>query len=148
MKGDALPGALPPAFRLSPMSTTCTERDTQCCEEVLQRVAADLSMIAARDFVLESLTAERANERAAGRDEVHISFRLSLERGGETRFGCLLVPLADAISLACYLLMIPDESVEGRRLATDLDETTKDALLEVGSFIGSAADAALRASSK
>lgn len=126
------------------MSTTCTEAEALLVEEVLQRIAADLSMITDRELVIGEAKVKKMNERPAGRGRVHISFRLGFEQAGELHHGCVLLPLAEAISLACFLMMVPDEGVTGKRKLTTLDETIKDAMLEVGNFIGGAADAALR----
>lgn len=126
------------------MTATCNEKETLLVEEVLQRIAADLSMITDRELVVGQSRVNRCSERPAGEDQVHISFRIAFEQGDQLRHGCVLMPLPDAISLACYLMMVPDENIEDRRALEDLDETTKDALLEVGNFIGGAADAALR----
>lgn len=126
------------------MTATGTEKETQLVEEILQRIAADLSMITDRELVIGQSQVERCTARPAGEGVVHISFRIAFEQGDELRHGCVLVPLPEAISLACYLMMVPDENIQDRRGLDDLDETTKDALLEVANFIGGAADAALR----
>lgn len=126
------------------MSTTCTEVEVALVEEILQRVAGDLSMITDRELVIGTASVSKATQRPAGRGKVHISFRLGIEQDGRLHHGCILLPLAEAISLACFLMMVPDEGVTGKRKMTTLDETIKDAMLEVGNFIGGAADAALR----
>ena len=74
----------------------------------------------------------------------HISFRLEFRKGEETSQGCVLVPLPDAISVASYLMVLPDASVQKRRESTDLDRSTKDALLEVSNFLGGSADQVLQ----
>ncbi|MEO6711302.1 MAG: hypothetical protein ABI054_00100, partial [Planctomycetota bacterium] len=63
---------------------------------------------------------------------------------GKLLYGALLVPLPDAITLACFLLAVPDDAVEAKRKLTDLDQPTKDAMLEIANFIGGATDGALR----
>lgn len=128
------------------MTAVCTESETQLVSEVLHRIAADLSMITDRDLRVEVQEVEKLTERPAGKGKIHISFRLGIEQADGLKHGCLLLPLPDAISLACYLMMVPDDSVKGKRSLKDIDETIKDAMLEVGNFIGGAADAALRES--
>ncbi len=128
------------------MSEACTASEAQLIEEILHRIASDLSMITDRELAVNVKSVEKQNERPAGKGKVHISFRLGFEQEDAVRHGCLLIPLADAISLACYLMMVPDDGVKGKRSLKDLDETLKDAMLEVGNFIGGAADAALRES--
>ena len=75
---------------------------------------------------------------------IHISFKLHVETGQGRLHGCLLVPLPDAISLACYVLEIPDGAIESRRRLDELDESMKDAMLEIGNFVGGSVEAALR----
>lgn len=80
---------------------------------------------------------------------MHVSYRLRMtisDSGGEPTesWGCPLLPLPESISLACYLLMVPDDAVAGHRSDKDLDEITKDAVMEVGNFMGGAVDGCLR----
>ena len=121
-----------------------SEEEVEVVEETLQRVASDLSMIADRTLDLSSIKVKRATKRAIGRDRIHISFKLGIKTEKGNFHGCILVPLPDAISLACYLMMVPDDGVLSKRSDQTLDSTTKDAMLEVGNFIGGAADAAFR----
>lgn len=118
--------------------------DALLVEETFQRIAGDLGMIADRPIEVSNVTTERATKRAAGRDVVHVSFKLGIQHEDSIAHGALLVPLPDAITLACYLMMIPDESVKTKRAMTTLDAGIKDALMEVGNFVGGATDAALR----
>ncbi|MFT7485995.1 MAG: hypothetical protein ACI9F9_001848 [Candidatus Paceibacteria bacterium] len=126
------------------MSSYGSEREVQLVEELFQRIGSDISMITDRDLVVGTSTVAKETERPAGKGRVHISFRLGFEQGGELHHGCLLFPLPDAISLACYLMMIPDDGVKSKRTLKAIDESIKDAMLEVGNFIGGAADAAMR----
>ena len=116
---------------------------------LLGRVGEDLGQICDQDVVLALRLVEEQAERAAGADKVHISFRLRFRDqripGAPTdRWGTLLLPLAEAVSLACSLLMVPDEAVATHRRSVNLDETTKDAVMEVGNFVGGGVDACLR----
>jgi hypothetical protein len=125
--------------------TTCTEQQTQLSEEILARISSDLSMITDREFKIEEMNCELTDQRAVGKDKIHISFKLGFQsEDGDVQHGCIIMPLADAISLACFLMMVPDDGVKTKRAVTDLDESLKDALIEVSNFIGGAADAALR----
>lgn len=125
--------------------TTATEQQTQLSEEILARISSDLSMITDREFKLGAMQCDLSTERAVGKDRIHISFKLGFQsEDGTVRHGCILMPLADAISLACFLMMVPDDGVKAKRAVTDLDEALKDALIEVSNFVGGAADAALR----
>lgn len=113
-------------------------------EETFQRLAGDLGMIADRPIQVQSVSVERAQQRAVGRGSVHISFKLGFQYGGAIRHGALLVPLAEAITLGCYLMMVPDDGVRSKRSMQSIDAGLKDALMEVGNFVGGATDAALR----
>lgn len=128
------------------MSVPGTEDDLRCVDEVLQRIASDLSMIADRNIQMnaDSLEVERLAERAVGAGQVHVSFKLGFQKSGASSHGCLLIPLPDAISLASYMMMVDDEGVRAKREIDTLDDLTKDAMMEVGNFVGGAADAALR----
>jgi hypothetical protein len=119
-------------------------RELELAGSVLARIAADLSMIVDRDLLLEDVRIERLDQRPAGAGQVHISFKLEIEHRGETSPGCVLVPLPDAISLAGYMMMLPDEVVSAARARTTLDHALKEALLEVGKFLAGACDAVLR----
>ena len=129
---------------MSDVATNTTPELAQV-EEVFRRIAGDLAMIADRSLTIDSFRLECAQARAAGQGETHISFKLGLQHKGRVAHGCLLVPLPDAIALACYLMMISDDLVKSKRASTTLDAATKDALLEVGGFIAGATDGALRA---
>jgi len=123
-------------------TTTLDEREL--AQHILTRMAADLSMIIDRDLVFERASVERATQRAAGNGAVHISFKLGLDIAGEARQGCLLLPLPEALALAGFMMMLPDEVVGRERGRTELDSSFKEALLEVGKFLAGACDAVLR----
>jgi hypothetical protein len=128
----------------APAGQQVSDADQRVLETVLRRIADDLSLVIDRPLTLEQPECKRLTKRVAGRGRVHISFKIAFTRGSQVRYGCLLVPLPDAIAVACYLMMVPDEGVRGRRGAVELDKATKDAMVEVDNFIGGATDAALR----
>ncbi len=103
--------------------------------ELVQRVATDLSMIIEREVRVLSCDVRRAEERAAGAGVVHISLKQAYRHGERTAQGCLLVPLPDALTLAGFFLMLPNDVVEAQRALSTVDAATKDALLEVASFV-------------
>ena len=123
----------------------CTTEQVECVEEIFQRIASDLSMIADRELTVGEIETAVEGTRPAGKSKIHISFRLGFQGPKGTQHGCLLVPLPDAISLACCLMMVPGDVVKSNRSLKTLDGTTKDAMLEVGNFICGATDSALRA---
>lgn len=124
--------------------TMQTVSEHELVRELLGRMAADLSMIVDREIHVGEPTVTRELRRAEGRSRIHISFKLGFQTPEGRMHGCLLVPLPDAISLAAYLMMVPDDTVRSHRNVTSLDRTTKEAMLEVGNFIGGAADAVVR----
>jgi hypothetical protein len=80
-----------------------------------------------------------------GEGSIHLSFKLLFSgANGLDAEGCVLVPLPDAISLARYLMMFPESEVAVQRDDTELDSSTKDAMLELGNFIGAAVNESLR----
>lgn len=117
----------------------------QAIEEIFERITSDLSMLADREIAVKQLAVERHGARPAGEERIHISFRFGAEEDQEVHHGTLLIPLPDAIVLASFLMMLPDEAVQERRTWTTLDDSLKDAMLEIGNFVGGAVDAALRA---
>src|SRR5262245_46592675 len=102
--------------------------ESELAASILARMATDLSMIVDREIVVEGVSVERRTQRPAGGGLVHISFKLGIEVAGELRQGCLLVPLPDAIALAAFMMMLPDETVTQERLRTELDGPFKEAL--------------------
>lgn len=121
-----------------------TVDDLQLAGSILARAAADLSMIIDRELELGSVRLEHVVRRPAGQGQVHISFKLALQREGATWQGCLLVPLPDAVALAGFMMMMNDEAVARERARTELDGPFKEALLEVGKYVAGACDAVLR----
>jgi len=113
-------------------------------KDVLERISADLGMIIDREIQLEAPTISRAEKRAEGEGKIHISFRIGFRTPEGRKQGCILIPLPDALTLSDYLMMMPDDAVKAHREQTTLDGSTKDALLEVGNFVGGASDAVLR----
>lgn len=131
---------LSPAPTLSP----AMPEDETLVLNVLNRVATDLSMITDRAFDAQSFEVSRIDRRVAGQEQVHISFKLAISHRGVRQYGCVLLPLSEAIALACYLMMVPDEAVSEQRLRKDLDASLKDAMLEISNFTASSVDGALR----
>ena len=114
-------------------------------EEMLHRISDDLSLITDYPLSLADAETEVATTRAAGTGGIHISFRLGIVEGEKRHHGCLLVPLADAVTFACGLMMLPEGVIASKRGESELDDVTKDALLEVGNFVTGATEEALRA---
>jgi hypothetical protein len=118
--------------------------DAELVSGVAARAARELTLVLGRDLHIAACRAERAGSRPAGQGCVHVSFKLGFARAGApVRYGALLVPLPDAITMACCLLMIPDEELAARREETAPDEGLKDALLEIGNMLGTSVNGAL-----
>ena len=125
---------------------TATEEDLELVEDIIAKVVANVSMLVDREIEVEGVETLRVTERIAGKAKVHISFKLTFrDDDGREAQGCVLVPLPDALSLACYLMMFPEGEVKAHRGNKDLDRSMKDAMLELGNFIGAAVDESLRA---
>lgn len=129
-----------------PTKSPVTDEETDSTIPILERVVDDLAMIVDRSFSIAKTVVSRIDRRAAGQGRVHISFKLRFEVKGKEHFGALLVPLPDAIGLACYLMMMTDQGVAERRGDKVLDQSLKDGILEVGNFVGGAVDAIVRES--
>lgn len=123
---------------------TSVLNDVELVRSILDRLASDLAMIIDRPIVVRSIAAERSAKRVEGKGRIHVSFKLGFRIGSEARQGCVLIPLPDAVSLATYLMMVPDEVVNTHRSETTLERAVKDAMLEVGNSIACATDAAVR----
>ncbi len=136
----------PLAHQPGTLSARCSPAETQLLEEVFFRISADISMVTDRRVTIGKVDSERTFARPAGRDSIHISFRMGIEAVGRRYHGCLVMPLPEAISLASYLMMISDEQIRERRELKTIDETTRDAILEVCNFVGGATESALRES--
>ena len=121
------------------------EAELEMVTAVIERISSNVSMLVDRDIRVGEVSTSHMTERPAGKDEVHISFKLGLTSGdGENGQGCLLIPLPDALSLACYLMMFSESDVQLQRGCSELDDSSKDAIVELGNFIGAAVDEVLR----
>ncbi len=124
------------------MSTT--NQDLGFFETLFESVAVDLAMIMDTELAIDGVSVERRPERAAGEDQIHISFKFQVQDGTDVHHGCALVPLPDAISLACYLMMTPEEEIAEMRSMETLDPSLKDAMIEISNFVAGATDAVVR----
>lgn len=123
----------------------CTQEEERVLKRIFHQIGEDLSMLVDHELGFDSVHVEVANERPAGRGSIHISFKLRFTVGSSVGHGCLLVPLPDAVSLAAYLLEIPEEGISQRRSRSSLDEGMKDAMVEIGNMVGGSTGTALRA---
>lgn len=126
------------------MATTVTTQEQALVSSMLERIASDLALICDRTIEVHSITCERKQTKTPASHRVHISFKLELRQGDAAHHGALLLPLPEAIALASYLLMMPEETVKSNRTQSSLDRTLKDAMVEIGNLIGGAADGVLR----
>lgn len=118
-----------------------TGDDTQLVEAFLERLASDVGMIVDREIKTDDVRVERLDARVAGEGCVHISFRLAFVTGERMRQGTVVVPLAEAVTLAAFLMMMPDEDVDATRELDELDRPMKEAMLELCNFIAGAIEA-------
>jgi len=102
-------------------NTVNTSRAEALAAGVLGRIARELGAMLGHEMALEHARVEHAHVRPAGAGSIHVSFKLAFRAGaGTERHGCLLVPLADAITLAGFLLMMSDDAVAAWREETTL----------------------------
>lgn len=128
---------------MKPNSST-TVSDAALIAGILKHVSGDLGMLLGRELCLEAPRIERAHTRATGAGQVHISFRLGfVDEDGQRRSGALLVPLPDAMTMACLLMMLPEDQLATRRLEPAPDNTLKDGMVEIGNLCGGAIKSAL-----
>jgi len=120
------------------------EVDAELVQDLIGRVATNVAMLVDREIFVEAVETERAQARPAGPAQVHISFKLQFSGESGEGHGCFLIPLPDAISLACYLMMFTEAEVSTHRDDTQLDQSTKDAMLELGNFIAAAVEETFR----
>lgn len=118
--------------------------DRRLVQQCFNKLAEDLSMLLDRPLLCSQVEVARARQRVAGEKAVHVAFRFGVTVDGTLRHGALLVPLPEAIAMACYLMMMADDVVAARRKDRDMERATKDALLEVGNLIGGSLDCAVR----
>ncbi|QDU65001.1 hypothetical protein [Engelhardtia mirabilis] len=121
-----------------------SELETKLIGAIAHRVVDDLALVVDRSMTSEVLEVCRIDRRQAGQGQVHISFKLGFTAPSGSGHGCLLMPLPDAVALASHLMMEPDATVKERRGDTELDRSTRDAMIEVANFVGGATDAAMR----
>ncbi len=124
------------------METTVSDLDL--VQDLLASIASDLEQVIARKILFDDLKVERANARAVGRDRTHVSFKLAFRVHDRVLHGCVLLPLPDAIGLACLLMMVPVETVAARRELHAPDDMMKDAMLEIGNVMGASIDGVIR----
>jgi len=123
---------------------TASPAQIELVELFLTKTSENLALLIDREITLGPTAVEIATARPAGRGAVHISFKLGFEAEDELRHGSLLVPLAEAQTLAGYLMMLSEDAVQDQRQAPAPDQAAKDAMLELGNFIGGAVDEAAR----
>lgn len=125
-------------------SVSTPAADAALVDGILGQIARELGMMLGHELVMDAARIERATSRPAGTGSVHVSFKLGFAAAdGNELFGCLLVPLADAITMAAFLLMIAEDAVAARREEPTLDAALKNAMLEIGNMIASAAGSSL-----
>lgn len=120
-------------------------RDTGVVHAMLARIAEATAQRLDRAFAIQPPGVFRSPHKIAGERTIHIAFKLAITAEGRAHHGALLVPLPDAITVASHVQGLSSEVVASRRDERELDRATKDAILEIGSWIGAAADGALRA---
>lgn len=127
------------------MSSVTAEPAPGAAQAALTGVARELGAVIDQPFVVLQARLSRANVGPVGASGVHVAFKFACRRGTEERRGALLVPLAEAITLASLLRGLPQDAVLAGRASGAPDEATKRALLQVATLVASALEEALRA---
>ncbi len=118
--------------------------DLAFVQDLFQRIATDLELTVGQELSIAEVRTERCTARVAGRDRIHVSFRVAFQVGDEVLHGCVLLPLPEALTIASYLLMLSSEEVAAIRELSAPDGTMKEALLEIGNFVAGSIDAVVR----
>lgn len=120
--------------------------DSDFAEQILTRVCDDMGMMLDREMPFGEVATTRETSRVAGKGVIHISFKLgfSCKKSGKRGHGAMLVPLAEAIAMAGYLMMTPDGTIEQNRKLKAPDDSAKDAMMELSNLIGGGIDGVLR----
>ena len=113
-------------------------------EEILNRIGSDLSIVADVSLRVEGVEAQPVTERPAGEGVIHVSFRLDFLEPEGAHQGCVLLPLADVQVLAGGLQMQSAMYLSEARDSQELDEPSKEAVMELGTFVAGATESALR----
>lgn len=129
----------------APASTVEPAGETEIAwaREMLEPVADNLGTLLGTSCELRLGEVERLDSRPAGEGSIHISFKLGFKTDIAVLHGCLLVPFADAVSLAGMMMEVPRAELDDLRGSEALDPTQKDAMLEIGNMIATSADEAL-----
>ena len=119
-----------------------TQPDSDWTSRALVRVAEDWAMMIDHEVSIENVQVERESSAPACEGSVHIAFQFGLTHAelGPRYRGALLVPLPDALTMAAYLMMTPENQIAGARAAQAPDSATKDSLMELSSILASALD--------
>ena len=119
-----------------------TQPDSDWTSRALARVAEDWAMMIDHEVSIENVQVERESSAPACEGSVHIAFQFGLTHAelGPRYRGALLVPLPDALTMAAYLMMTPENQIAGARAAQAPDSATKDSLMELSSILASALD--------
>jgi hypothetical protein len=120
-----------------PLSAT-VQADRDFGRAVATQVLENISAIVDKDLGLGEFEVQRLNRRSAGEGEVHISFRFKFVLDGNSKHGCLLIPLTQSVAAACSMLMMPMAQVPEICASGELATPLKDALLELGNMLASA----------
>lgn len=128
--GDSLASAL---------TDPATEEEIEWAREILAPIPEHLSTLLGYDLRATLGSVVRQRSRPAGHGSVHISFKLGFKSVLGNLHGCWLVPFPQAATLAGWMMQLPEDELAQMREATALDSVQKDAMLEIGNLIASAA---------
>ncbi len=116
--------------------------DPEIVDALLRQVSADLSLICDRALEFEVPVTERVAEKVPAQGGVHVAFRI--EFGDPRSYGCIMLPLSEAATLAGSQLGLRETRIRKLREKEELDRPTKAAMIELSHVICGSIDAALR----
>ena len=76
------PGSEQASHTMSKTTMPCTDKQIECIQEILERVASDLSMITDSELKIDQVESSLEVSRPAGPEKPYISFRLGFRVAG------------------------------------------------------------------
>lgn len=125
-------------------ATAATPDEERLMAGIFRRIGRAATSVSDQPLSCGEPLVERRRRRVAGADVIHISFKFSIESRTTTTQGCLLIPLADALSMASAYMMLPLDEVSDSRFLDAPDPVMKEALLQLSELIAGAIDRELR----
>jgi len=112
--------------------------------EVFGEMSRDMGMLLEHPFSLRGVCSKRMQQRAVGQGGVHVSFRFSFVGEGLSKMGCFLLPLAEANTMAAYLLAMGEPRARQERGVQEPETSLKESMLLLGQMLSTSVARAYR----